>query len=119
MDILTRKKTEPAIKARPQRQIKKNVTLAFDWDLVERTKRALASQHAAGNYKFANFSEVVRSSLLAYKQGQIQLGKIPTKYDQEVTVLFSGEVLKAYQELPNFNKREIISRCLESFLLVM
>ncbi|WNE40882.1 MAG: hypothetical protein mread185_000339 [Mycoplasmataceae bacterium] len=124
LPIRTKKKpseteTKKAVK---EGEINPNNKITITWRcpnlLLTRAKNSLVSKKNSGNYSLANFSDLVRQSLLAYQQGM----KLTEPRDDNsprkvIAVCLDQELFNFYNSLPAGNRSAILERVLASYLI--
>src|SRR4051794_20111579 len=84
-----------------QHRLNKKITFACDAFLLERIKNALQSRHLAGNYQYANLSQLFRQALQAYQQGlPLTYQRQPHNPKQEISLRLPPELTTFYLSLP-------------------
>ncbi|RHZ36149.1 hypothetical protein [endosymbiont GvMRE of Glomus versiforme] len=97
------------------------ITFALNAHLCQQAENMLKSQWTRNNYTYRSLSELIRQSLMAYQQGEIDLNL--TERDKfvpkrEITVRFSlnPSLLNFYYSLPEGQRTAIIEESLRVYL---
>ncbi|KLL04892.1 MAG: hypothetical protein MRERV_9c010 [Mycoplasmataceae bacterium RV_VA103A] len=96
------------------------ITFALNADLCQRAENWLNSQWVQQNYAYSGLSELIRKSLVAYQEGELNINL--TERDKhapkrEITIrFFNVDLLNFYYSLPYSQRTAIIEESLAGYL---
>ena len=105
------------------KQLNRNmrITFALNAHLCQQAENMLKSQWAQNNYTYPSLSELIRKSLQAYQEGEIEINLVERDKHtpkREITVRFSlnPSLLNFYFSLPAGQRTAIIEESLKVYL---
>jgi len=99
-----------------KRRTNRQISFYCDTFLLDKVRSALESRQLAGDYKYGNFSQVIRLSLEAYKDGMaLKSQREKENPRQEVSFRIDQKLSDFYQSLPVYSKSAIIERALATW----
>jgi hypothetical protein len=93
------------------------VPLRLNDEICLEVNEAIEGMKATGDYSYLSLSDVVRDSLRAYMNQELELrDTAPKGGDSCRTVSFDPDLHDFYKSLPHRGKKDILERCIINFM---